>query len=595
MNRSLRSRFKRPAERAVPTSQRYICPIDARFRFLTVRQSAALAVAVLAIEAVVSGIAPGHPHRQLLLGRPTPPGLPSQAHVLAVLLGLALLALTPRLWRGTRTAVSLAIAGLLALAALHLVKPHWEEAGVELALAALLIAGRSAFPLGCRNRPRIAVVCTAIGAWGLTYCALRVAPLVYGHARGLTGALHRSVTHTLRVSAVQPHLSENWSSLIEILVACAAVISVLAVRSLLRPAPAVDGHAEHEYRAARGIIERHGDDSLSPFVLRPDKALHFAAGGVLSYRVIRGTAVVSSDPVGPAGTGPSVLASFLALARRRGWQVALWGASARHLAAYETLGLRSICVGEEAFVDPRKFTLQGRKVRKLRQSVHRVDRRGWTLLVSDGREIDGRLETEIAALNERWCQGQRRLQGFAMSMGEFENEVRPDDLYVIARSPDGELGEVMRFISYCGKLSLDTMRRVGETPNGLNEALVCRALEVAREREITEVSLNYAGLAHLVRGEVPLGRAARMGTRLIMAPLSRRFQMERLVRFNEKFTPEWRPRFLVYESRAGLPRSIARVLQAEGYLPERRPMTLPHRLPALPRAAPRRPQAKGAG
>ena len=40
------------------------------------------------------------------------------------------------------------------------------------------------------------------------------------------------------------------------------------------------------------------------------------------------------------------------------------------------------------------------------------------------------------------------------------------------------------------------------------------------------------------------------------------------MRFNEKFSPEWRPRYLVYESRAALPRTVLRVLQAEGYLPE---------------------------
>lgn len=127
----------------------------------------------------------------------------------------------------------------------------------------------------------------------------------------------------------------------------------------------------------------------------------------------------------------------------------------------------------------------------------------------------------------------------------------------------------MRFISHRGKLSLDTMRRVGETPNGLNEALVCRALEIAREAGISEVSLNYAGLGHLIRRGATgtlVGRALR---RLTIALLNRRFQMERLVRFNEKFSPHWRPRYLVYESRVALPSSVYRVLQAEGYLPAR--------------------------
>ena len=124
----------------------------------------------------------------------------------------------------------------------------------------------------------------------------------------------------------------------------------------------------------------------------------------------------------------------------------------------------------------------------------------------------------------------------------------------------------MRFVTYGANLSLDTMQRVGETPNGLNEALVVRALELARERGVGEVSLNYAGLAHLVRREPSRNRARRALTGVLLAPLHRRFQMDRLVRFNDKFSPQWRPRYLVYESRTALPRSIVRVLQAEGYL-----------------------------
>ena len=259
-----------------------------------------------------------------------------------------------------------------------------------------------------------------------------------------------------------------------------------------------------------------------------------------------------------------MLSSFLALARERGWQVILWGASGRYLEPYRKLGLRAICAGEEAFVAPGSFTLEGRRVRKLRQSVHRVQRRGWQIDVREGRELNSGVESEIDALESVWRAGKRRLLGFAMGMGEFDPDMRPDDLYFLARSPEGELRAVMRFVAHCGKLSLDTMRRIGETPNGLNEALVCRALECARERGIPEVSLNYAGLAHVVRGQ-----SRSRPARAVLALLSRRFQLERLVRFNEKFLPIWRPRFLLYEPSAGLPRATLRVLQAEGYLPQR--------------------------
>ena len=212
----------------------------------------------------------------------------------------------------------------------------------------------------------------------------------------------------------------------------------------------------------------------------------------------------------------------------------------------------------------------------------------------EGREIDTQLESEIAALELAW-RTQRHLHGFAMGMGRYDSDLRPDDLYGLARSPDGRLGAVMRFVGHCGKLSLDTMRRVGETPNGLNEALVCRVLESARERGVPEVSLNYAGLAQLIHGAPIRNPLARALTKLAMVPLGRRFQMERLVRFNEKFFPEWRPRFLVYESRASLPKTVLRVLQVEGYLPEpRRPRRRYRRLPAR-RAVTRWPHAGRAG
>jgi len=375
--------------------------------------------------------------------------------------------------------------------------------------------------------------------------------------------------HASTQSLAQVLQAVPWSIVVDLLVACALAMSALVIRSVVRPAAVSAGDSEDGLPVARAIVEAHGEDSLSPFILRPDKQFEFAAGGVTAYRLVGKTAVVSGDPVAPPESTPEVLAQFLRSARPAGWRVAFYGASARHLEQYRRVGLRALCVGEEAVVDPARFTLEGRAVRKLRQSVHRVSRRGWEIIACDGREISPDLEREIDSLEHAWRAGKRRLIGFAMAMGEFESGVAPRDLYLIARSPDGDLRAVMRFISHREKLSLDTMRRIGETPNGLNEALVCRALEVARERGVREVSLNYAGLGHLVRNEPSGGPVTRTLVRAAVGILGRRFQMERLVRFNEKFAPEWRPRYLVYESRLGLPRTVLRVLQVEGYLPQR--------------------------
>jgi lysyl-tRNA synthetase class 2 len=414
---------------------------------------------------------------------------------------------------------------------------------LALALLALIAAGTVGPPAG---RPPRRALATAVGAW-VVVCAAVLLPFV--------AAAPAPVRDTLTGSAL--------------------LASVFAARALRRPGPIVARAPEHELHAARAIVEEYGEDSISPFILRPDKAFQFAGGGVLAYRLIGATAVVSGDPVAPSGCTPRVLEAFLRTAHARGCRVALYGGSQRHVEEYRSMGLRAIRVGEEAVVDPARFTLEGRSVRKLRQSAHRIERRGWHISARDGREIDALLEAEIDAVETEWRRSRRRLLGFAMGMGQFEGGVRAHDLFLLARSPEGELRAVMRFISHRGKLSLDTMRRVGETPNGLNEALVCRTLEVARERDVPEVSLNYAGLAHLLRQDTAGTLRSRIARRVVLGVLGRRFQMERLVRFNAKFSPQWRPRYLVYESRAGLPRAMFRVLQAEGYIPYRERLRRP--------------------
>jgi lysyl-tRNA synthetase, class II len=398
-----------------------------------------------------------------------PGAFPTTFHALDLVMGIALLVLAPKLLRGIRTAVTLTVGVLASLSLLHLVTPFGIAAAtMTLALALVLAFGRRAFPLGSRNRPRRALVFAASGAWVLAYVAALAAPGVSARSRDIRRALHHAIHHVLYVSLGPPHLSGTWLLVVEVLIGCAAAISLLAMRSLLRPAADPSGHTDREHDTARSVVDRHGEDSLASFILRPDKSFHFHEEGVLAYRVVGETAVISGDPVAPADQLHGVVASFRELARRRGWELVVWGASPRHVDAYRELGLHAMVAGEEAFVEPNRFTLEGRPVRKLRQSVHRVQRRRWEIFAMEGRQLDDTTLSELEKLQSSWRQSKQRLIGFAMGMGPYECEVKPDDLYLLARSPEGELRAGMRFVSHCGKLSLDTMHRLDGTPNGLN-------------------------------------------------------------------------------------------------------------------------------
>ena len=443
--------------------------------------------------------------------------------------------------------------------------------GVSVMISAGATGLKRVHRTGGRSVTELRFEVAAVPIAGISWSLAAVADLAAPAARVIRAARE---LHPLRgapaLALAQSHVVAPWTTLIDLLVASALISSLLAVRALRRPQWMGRDGSQGALDRARGIVDEYGEDSLSPFILRPDKSFEFNAGGVVAYRVIGETAVVSGDPVGPDGSACEVLGQLLQRAHRAGVQVAVYGGSERHLETYRALGLRALCVGEEAVVNPADFALEGRAVRKLRQSVHRVQRRGWRIAIREQRNLDPQLEAEIDALEGAWRSERDRILGFAMSMGEFELGVRPADLYVLAWSPDGRLQAVMRFLAHRGKLSLDTMRRVGETPNGLNEAIVCHALEFARGRGIPEVSLNYAGLGHLVRRGPSGNWLIKALTHLALNRLRTRFQLDRLVLFNQKFSPCWRPRYLIYESPAALPRSVFRVLQAEGHLPQPR-------------------------
>ena len=98
--------------------------------------------------------------------------------------------------------------------------------------------------------------------------------------------------------------------------------------------------------------------------------------------------------------------------------------------------------------------------------------------------------------------------------------------------------------------SLSTMRRRPGTPNGLMEFLIVETLAWAKERKVSEISLNFCVFADLME---PQRRGWRVVARRALLGLDRLFQLERLHSFNKKFFPEWRPRYLCVERLSDLP------------------------------------------
>ncbi len=297
------------------------------------------------------------------------------------------------------------------------------------------------------------------------------------------------------------------------------------------------------------------------------------------YRVEAGCLVVSGDPVGPDDSIGRVCSELRAFARERGLRIAVVNASEGFASIWREAGLRSLYMGDEAMVGT-DFSLEGRAIRKVRQSVNRLERAGYSAEFVRLGTLPRRELGQLEAL-ARTARDERPIDGFSSAMESLRGAHQSDSLLLLARDSDHQAQGFLHFVPCYGRpaASLSTMCHAPATPNGLTEFMVVRALAALRGDGIQEVSLNYAALSRYIhsprrRHERVLGRVA-----TLLEPL---FQIDSLYRFNAKFSPRWQPRFLVYERR-GLPRAAVAVLLAEGLIQRVRLRPSPKRLrPELP-------------
>jgi lysyl-tRNA synthetase class 2 len=530
-------------------------------------------VAAAGILGVIDAVTPDK--RAPLIGALAPEHVHGVSQALVAPLGLALLVAARGLGRRKRRAWQVAVVILFSLVALHLQQRFGYGAIATGLVAVALLARRSDFdaPGDPEAQPRLALrtvsFATAILAYG--FIALWLNRVMADQPFTLPFALRETGRAAIGVNARgSDHLSGTfgeWFPLsVLLLTVCGAGLLLLAWLAPWRYRHALEAHHR---RLTRDLVNAWGVDTLAPFVLRGDKSYFFDEdeSAFVAYKVVGGVAIVSGDPIGPPDRFPGLIGSFLDFARSRGWRVAILGASERALHLYREHGLHALYHGDEAVVETSTFSLEGRPIRKVRQSVHRLERAGFTAAAVMPSELTASERDELEALARSW-RGTQPERGFVMALDTL---FRLDDdyaLFVVGRSPDGSIAGFLHF-AVCRRgsaLSLSSMPRLRTTPNGFNEWLVCVAIEWAREHGFEHVSLNFAPFAALLAPEADLSALQQLERRALLR-LKGRFQLDNLLLFNRKFFPKWQRRFVVYEKRLDLPRVGIAALAAEAYLP----------------------------
>jgi lysyl-tRNA synthetase class 2 len=562
-----------------------------RVRVRRVRRLAAGAIflaGLFDLLVAVSRPAAGHLH---LVREYLPLGVAQAAGALVALAGIGLMMLARGMLRGQRRSWTVAVGLLAATLVLHVV--HGASLGGLLLTALvllLLLAERDLFGAAADQASlRSAVLTLVVGgvvAVGAATLAIEVSGRVRHHPLPswpvvLGAATERLVgLHTV----VLPDSIDDWisPSLLAVGVGLALVALYLLTRPVVDrrlssggasaaktgPGRASSGRTVSARRAAeiraRDIVRRHGTGTLDYFALRDDKHWFFHRDSLVAYAVYGGVCLVSPDPIGPHGERHHVWDGFRRYCDRNGWGVAVMAAAEEWLPLYRDAGMRHLYIGDEAVVDVQQFSLQGGKMKGLRQAVNRVERNGYTVAFLDPAQVSPEVGGPLVDLMSRNRRGEAE-RGFSMMLGRMFDPRDTGLLLTAVYGPGGEPAAMCQFVpsAAISGFSLDLMRRdPGEHPNGLLDFALCSTIEHLRRRGQQGLSLNFAALRSTLDGESGDGLTQRV-ERWALRRMSGVLQIESLWRFNAKYEPGWLPRYVVYDSPEQFAPALVSILRAE--------------------------------
>ena len=554
-------RVATPATRALPSARR-------RLRLL------AFAVTATGLVNILSALTPLMRDRLEIVGDAFTPEVAHLARGATALLGVALILLSRGIVRHRRLAYRTALVLLAVSAFTHVLKGlDIEEAVVSLGVAVLLIRSSSLFDAPTpphRWRTAIVVAITIIpvafvyGVVGFAIRHDRVHPeFTFVGAAQETAARLVGLAGPLTVTGGFGRWFPASITVLGfgvVIVIAAAILAPVTERTV---APAIERERIHR------LAHREDGDTLDPFALRHDKRYITSADGraAIAYRYVNGTGLASGDPVGDPASFGDALARFLDRCRECGWRPAVIGARADRMPVYETAGLRARYLGDEAVIDAESFTLDGRRMRGVRQAVNRTKNFGLTTELHREGELDPTLRRALVGISDRHLAGGRE-RGFSMALDGLLTGRDTDCVIAVCRDDQGTPIAFQRFVPCKAGtgLSLDTMRRDAVGPNGVNERLIVEVVLWAREHGIREVSLNFAAFRGLIEDDADLG-PLRSAQAWLIRRLNPYFQIESLLTFNAKFDPRWVPRYLVYRSIGDLAPVAVAALSAESFLP----------------------------
>jgi phosphatidylglycerol lysyltransferase len=529
----------------------------------------ALLTGAVGVANLLSAVTPSLPERLDWLEQIFPFEVRAGAHLFAVLSGFFLLILSANLLRRKRLAWLLTI-GLLIVSIISNLLKGWdyEESLLSTILLGQLLLMGKVFTARS-DRPSIihgiqalviALLFTlAYGTLGFLWLDRH-----YSVDFSLSQALRQTLTMFFTVGNAEVVSNTRFERFFaDSIYIIGAVTLLYALWMLLRPVLIHQEATTEERKRAKKIIEQYGRSSLARFALLDDKSYHFSSSGrsVIAYVPEGRSAIALGDPIGPVEERLEAIATFKQFCDRNDWQPAFYQTLAGDLKLYESLGFKTLKIGEEAVVDLPNFTLQGKAGRHLRSTVHKFNKLGYYVQFY-APPITEDLLAELRAISNEWRSLMKGSEK-KFSLGWFNDEYLKDcEIAVVCNAQANPIAFANVIPEYqLNEITIDLMRHLPQAETGTMDYLLISLFERFKRLDYDSFNLGLVALSGV--GAISSASRLERGIHYLYQHLDQFYNFQGLRAYKDKFNPDWESRYLVYPRLATLPDVVVGLIRAD--------------------------------
>lgn len=517
---------------------------------------------------LISGVTPGLPERIEWLEQIFPFEVRAGAHLFAVVSGFFMLTLAANLWRRKRLAWLLTVGLLIVSIFSNLVKGwDYEESLLSTLLLGQLLWMRQVFTARSDRPSIIQGIRVLIVALLFTLAYGTLGFFWLDHHYSTTFRLNEAFWQTLAIFFTVDNLGLEPTSrfgrfFIDSINLIGAVTLLYALWMLLRPVLPHEAASIKERKRARAIVEQYGRSSLARFTLLDDKSYYFSPSGqtVIAYVPKGRGAIALGDPIGAIEDRSEAIAGFKQFCALNDWQPAFYQTLPDDLELYHSLNFKTLKIGEEAIVELKSFTLQGKAGKSFRPAINKLHKLGYSVRFYPPPIADELLQ-ELRAISNGWLE---QMQGAEkrFSLGWFDDDYIKNCEIAVVQNGQGNPIAFANIISEYQRreITIDLMRHLPDVEHGTMDLLFVSMFE---HFKLGYDSFNL-GLAALsgVGSTIQSPRIER-GMHYLYEHLNQFYNFQGLRSYKDKFHPRWEPRYLVYPQLSALPEVTVGLVRAD--------------------------------